>query len=292
MVACWFSFNPSQLDPPQPLLVKGGIPRFQIYITIWALFTALFWVVPAIAQVSISPLVIEVQAKRGQAQGVINVGNNTNETFRARVYAEPFIYSRDAGFQTLEKGTDSDLTPYLQFSPTELNVPPGVERRIRFIVRLPPNLPDREYRAVVFTENLKQNINDNGNKIAISTRIGVTIYVRHGNLSPTITVKEANWNWEQKQLQILVLNTGSASARPQGNWTLKQGEKVVKNGNFNPTGIIAKSERNFLLGYPGKDQSLLATGEYQLSGELQWSEGDNQRTQSFNVKLVIPNIVK
>jgi len=282
----------SSIDPPQPPLIKGGLPRSQILITVWAFFAALFWVVPAIAQVSISPLVIEVEAKRGQAQGVINIGNNTNETFRARVYAEPFTYSRDAGFKTLEKGQESDLTPYLQFSPTELNVPPGVERRIRFIVRLQPNLPEREYRAVVFTENLKQNINGTGNNIAISTRIGVTIYVRQGNLSPTITVKDASWNYEQKQLQMLVINTGDASARPQVNWTLKQGENVVKTGNLNPTGIIAKTERNFLLGYPGKDQSLLAPGEYQLSGELNWSEGENQRTKSFAVNLIIPDVVR
>lgn len=79
MVAFSLWFNSSQKDPPQPPLVKGGLPQFQIYITMWVLFAALFWVVPAIAQVSISPLVIEVQAKRGQAQGVINVGNNTSE---------------------------------------------------------------------------------------------------------------------------------------------------------------------------------------------------------------------
>ena len=254
----------------------------------WALSTALFWPIPTIAQVSISPLVIEEEAKRGQAQGVINVGNNTNETFRARVYAEPFTYSRDAGFQTLRNGEQTDLTPYLQFSPRELNVPAGVERRIRFIVRLPPSLPEGEYRAVVFTENLKESINNNGNSIALATRIGVTLYVRKGDLSPTLTVENASWNSQQKQIQMLVSNTGSASARPEVNWTLKQGETVVKTGKLDPTGIVAKSERNFLLGYPSKDQSGITPGQYQLSGELVWSEGDKQRTKGFNVTLTIP----
>src|SRR4028118_870105 len=134
-----------------------------VALTIGILSTTLLWGGKSVAQVSISPLVIEVEAKRGQAQGVINVGNSTNEPFRARVYAEPFTYSRDAGFQTLKKGEQADLTPYLQFSPTELNVPPGVERRIRYIVRLPPSMQEGEYRAVVFTENLKESINENGN---------------------------------------------------------------------------------------------------------------------------------
>ena len=257
-------------------------------LTNWALLAAWFWAAPASAQVSISPLVIEVQARRGQAQGAIDVGNNTNEPFRARVYAEPFTYSRDGGFQTLEKGEQSDLTPYLQFSPRELNVPAGVDRRIRFIVRLPPSLPVGEYRAVVFTENLKQSVNERGNPVGLVTRIGVTIYVRNGDLSPTLAVKNASWNSQQQQIQMLVSNTGGASVRPKVNWTLKRGETVVKTGNLSPTGIVTNSERNFLLGYPGKDQPSITPGEYQLSGELIWSEGENQRTKSFSVNLTIP----
>lgn len=257
-------------------------------LTGWTLAAALFWADKSVAQVSISPLVIEVEAKRGQAQGVINVGNNTNELFRARVYAEPFTYSRDAGFQTLPKGEKNDLTPYLQFSPTELNVPPGVERRIRFIVRLPPSFSAGEYRAVVFTENLKEVINESGNTVGLSTRIGVTIYVRQGDLSPTLTVENASWNSQQRQIQMLVKNTGDASARPQVNWKLKRGEMVVKSGKLDPTGIVAKSEREFLLEYPDKDKIGITPGEYQLSGELIWSEGNNQRTKNFSVNLTIP----
>ena len=266
-----------------PSLCKSALA-----LTGWVLSATLFWASKSVAQVSISPLVIEVEAKRGQTQGVINVGNNTNELFRARVYAEPFTYSRDDGFQILKKGDQSDLTPYLQFSPRELNVPAGVERRIRFIARLPPSLPPGEYRAVVFTENLQQRENESGNTVGLATRIGVTIYVRHGDLSPTLAVKDASWNSQQRQIQMLVTNTGGASARPEVNWTLKQGEMVVKTGKLDPTGIVAQSERNFLLGYPVKDQSIVTPGEYQLSGKLVWSEGDNQRTQDFSVNLNIP----
>jgi P pilus assembly chaperone PapD len=270
------------------MVCTNSLGKGALALTGWTLSALLFWAGKGVAQVSISPLVIEVEAKRGQAQGVINVGNDTNEPFRARVYAEPFTYSRDAGFQTLQTGEQNDLTPYLQFSPRELNVPANVERRIRFIVRLPPSLPSGEYRAVVFTENLKEMVNERGNSVGVATRIGVTIYVRHGELSPTLAIKNATWNSQQRQIQMLVSNTGGASARPIVNWTLKQGETMVKKGSIDPTGIVAKSERNFLLGYPDKNQRGIAPGEYQLSGELVWSEGDNQRTQGFSVNLTIP----
>jgi P pilus assembly chaperone PapD len=270
------------------MVCTTSLCKSALVLTSWTLSAALFWADKSVAQVSISPLVIEVEARRGQAQGVINVGNNTNEPFRARVYAEPFTYSRDRGFQSLQKGEQSDLTPYLQFSPRELNVPPGVERRIRFIVRLPPNVPAGEYRAVVFTENLKEILNESGNSVGLATRIGVTIYVRQGNLSPSLVVENASWNSQQSQIQMLVSNTGGASVRPSVNWTLKQGETVVKTGKLDPTGIVAKSERNFLLGYPNKDFSGITPGDYQLSGELIWSEGDNQRSKGFSVNLTIP----
>ncbi|MBD0344253.1 MAG: P pilus assembly protein, chaperone PapD [Coleofasciculus sp. Co-bin14] len=270
------------------MVCTTSLCKSALILTSWTLSAALFWADKSVAQVSISPLVIEVEARRGQAQGVINVGNNTNELFRARVYAEPFTYSRDRGFQSLLKGEQSDLTPYLQFSPRELNVPPGVERRIRFIVRLPPNVPPGEYRAVVFTENLKEILNESGNSVGLATRIGVTIYVRQGNLAPSLVVENASWNSQQRQIQMLVSNTGGASVRPSVNWTLKQGETVVKTGKLDPTGIVAKSERNFLLGYPNKDLSGITPGDYQLSGELIWSEGDNQRSKGFSVNLTIP----
>lgn len=253
------------------------------YLTIWILSTTLFWAGKSGAQVSISPLVIEVDAQRGQAQGVINVGNATNEAFRARVYAEPFTYSRDQGFQTLGKGEKTDLTPYLQFSPRELNVPAGIERRIRFIVRLPPSLPLGEYRAVVFTENLKESINQSGTRIGLATRIGVTIYVRNGNLSPSLSVENASWNSEKKQIQMLVNNTGDASARPQVKWKLQQQGTVIKTGNLNSIGIVAQSQRHFLLEYTD-----ITPGEYQLSGELIWFEGKSHRQKSFNVNLIVP----
>jgi hypothetical protein len=140
----------------------------------------------------------------------------------------------------------------------------------------------------VFTENLTQAIAPGGNSIGLTTRIGVTIYVRQGDLSASLVVENASWNAQQRQIQLLVRNTGNASARPAVNWTLKQGGTVVKTGKIDPTGIVANSERHFLLRYPDNDQSSIAPGNYQLSGELVWSQGDNPRTQGFSVNLTIP----
>jgi hypothetical protein len=245
------------------------------------------------AQVSLSPLIIETETTRGQAQAFITVSNESDQPFRARVYAEPFTYSRDNGFQSLQS-TPTDLTSYLKFSPRELVVQPGMSRRIRLITQFPPSLPMGEYRAVIFTENLSESEDAAGNKIAITARIGATFYVRQGKLTPKLSVEGASWNEQQQQIQMLVKNSGQASARPSANWTLKQGATAIKTGEVQASGVVAQGDRNFLINYPTKNDPMLLPGQYQLTGELVWGKsmwGENAKeihTVPFNFNVTVP----
>ncbi|MHC0063211.1 P pilus assembly protein, chaperone PapD [Nostoc sp. UIC 10890] len=251
------------------------------------LFALILFPVAAKAQMSVSPLIIEAKAERGQAQGMITISNTSKTHSRIRIYAQPFTYSRDAGFQTLSS-SPSDLTPYLQFSPRELTVKPGEVRRVRLISRLAPNLPDGEYRAVVFNETLSESKDAAGNNVTLVARIGVTFYVRKGNLSPQLAIDSASFNAEQKQIQILVRNNGQATVLPSLNWTLRQGQTVVKTGQVDANAVVANSDRNFLLNYPSKDQPALKPGQYQLSGELFWGEDSKKSKLPFNLNITIP----
>ncbi|TBR59189.1 P pilus assembly protein, chaperone PapD [Mastigocladus laminosus UU774] len=242
------------------------------------------------AQVRISPMVIEAQANRNQAEGVINVTNITNEPFRARVYVQPFSYNRDKGFETLSS-SPTDLSPYLQFSPGELVVTPGTTRRIRLIAQLPPNLPDGEYRVVVFTENLKEikTTDQNGNSLNIRAKIGSTFYVRKGNLSPQLTVDSSSFDAAKNQIKLLVRNIGQASVLPIANWTLKQQGKVIRSGKVEATGITAQSDRNLLLNLAGQEKTPISSGNYELSGELIWGQAPNQTSLPFNMNIIVPS---
>ncbi|MBD2676866.1 MULTISPECIES: P pilus assembly protein, chaperone PapD [Nostoc] len=251
------------------------------------LFALILFPVAAKAQMSVSPLVIEAKAERGQAQGMITISNTSKTPSRIRIYAQPFTYNRDTGFQTLPS-SPNDLTSYLQFSPRELTVQPGEVRRVRLISRLAPNLPDGEYRAVIFNETLNQSQDGAGNNVTLVARIGVTFYVRIGNLSPQLAIDSASFNQEQKQIQILVRNSGQATVLPSLNWTLRQGQTVIKTGQISANAVVANSDRNFLLNYPNKDQPALKPGQYQLSGELVWGEDNNKNKLPFNVNVTIP----
>lgn len=246
------------------------------------------------ADISISPQVLETDLQRGQAQGTITVGNRDAKEFRARVYSAPFTYEPETGFKLLES-SPQDLTPYLQFSPRELQVPGSDTRRIRFIVRFPPSLPDGEYRAMLFTENLEAIMQEETNtstgvtfKTAIVPQVGVAVYVRKGNISHNLSVVSSRYNPQSKQVQLLVRNTGKASAILQGEWTIKKGDKVIYSGRGIDTTVIAEKERYLNVDYAtGDSKTTLEPGEYQLSGNLGWGVNRTNKIP-FSTKFTVP----
>ena len=245
------------------------------------------------ANISISPMVVETEAKRGQAQGRITLSNPSAENFRARVYTSPFTYDKETGFKTLSE-SPKDLTPYLQFSPRELQVGASRKRNIRFIVRFPPNLPDGEYRTMIFTENLQKGTITETNSetnVTLQTniipRIGVALYVRKGDVSPNLNFPSARVNPKTNQIQLLVNNKGKASAIVAGDWKLKKGKEVVQKGNILDTTVLAEGERYLNAKYLNKNQSKLVPGEYQLTGELGWGVNKKNRVP-FTVDVTIP----
>ena len=246
------------------------------------------------ADITISPLVIETAAKQGQAQGNITVTNGDTKSFRSRVYTEPFTYDLETGFKLLDS-SPFDLTPYLQFSPRELEVPGTDNRRIRFIARFPPSLPDGEYRTMLFTENLEATFQEEQNsskgaifRTAIVPRIGVAVYVRKGNISHNLTAVNARFDSKSQQLQLLVKNSGKASVITQGEWTIKKEDKQIYNGRGIDTTVIAEGERYLTVDYSNAAKKIqLEPGEYQLSGNLGW--GVNQTNKiPFSVKFIVP----
>jgi P pilus assembly chaperone PapD len=266
--------------------------RTALNIASWVLSAALLWGGTAKAQVNLSPIKIEINSNRGQAQGVINITNSSNETFRARVYAEAFTYHKDFGFQVLPS-TPSDLRPYLQFSPRELVVPAGTTRRIRLNARLAPSLPNGEYRAMIFTEPLKANTvtDGNGNTTRIITRVGSALFVRKGDVRANLLVENIRWEGNAKKLQLLVSNTGNISVYPSIKWTLRQGHTIIKTGELISMGIVPESKRNLILNSFQKDEFNLNPGKYQLNGELIWGEdnsSNNNKKTPFNFALIIP----
>ncbi len=249
----------------------------------WAVGLACLLASPAaFAQMGLSPLVIETESQRGRAQGVLRVNNSGSEAIRVRVYAEPFTYERDAGFTLLEN-SPADLTPYLQFSPRELVIPAQSERRVRLITLFPPNLPEGEYRAVIFTEPL-EGTRQAGSNVGIVTRVGATMYVRQGDVLANLSTTSAQWNDSEQRIELLVANAGAASARPTAQWSLQQGGETVATGETITTSVIAGNDRNLYL----TPDMVLTPGTYEITGELSWRDGATELSQPFSISFNVP----
>lgn len=247
------------------------------------------------------PGIVELDTERGQAEGTFTVRNMSNTNpIRARLYAEPFSYT-DLGLR-LEPNSKADLTPYLVFSPRELTVGPGQSRQVRLVTRIPGNITNKEYRAVVYVQSLTESPNNpnvpqnvTASQLALVTRIGATVYARQGQVAPDIQVTGVSYDPKARQILLSVKNTGTGSTRASVEWSLKQGNKEIVSKVNDPNSIVAESSRKFPINYPPQKEKPLAPGTYNFSGKISWTNKgwalnsqEKQNVLPFNFSLTIP----
>jgi P pilus assembly chaperone PapD len=250
------------------------------------LFGSVIACFPVAAQkFTVSPMVTITEARGGQSKGSINITNNGQESIRMRVYAESFTYDRKKGF-TFTPADSSSAVPYLQFSPRELEIPPGVTRNVRVAVTLPANLPNQEYRAAVFIEDLKERVVKpvNGGVLSIKARVASVFFFAKGNSSASIQATTATWDTSSKKLSVLLENRGNQSAYPDIDWRLeKDGKEVAKDI---ARGAIVQSQNSREIVLQSNGQPLVvSSGEYKLSGNILVA---GQKPIPFSIKVIIP----
>jgi P pilus assembly chaperone PapD len=237
-----------------------------------------------LSQMMVNPIVIEAETKKGQAKGSFSITNTSSSPLRARAVAEPFSYGKQ-GFESL-KTSPTDLTPYLNLSPREFTLQPGQTRQIRLSAQLLPSLANREFRAVIFTDNLTaEEQAKSGTQTTILPRIGVTFYVRHGNIEPELGVEQSSISADQKMINLVIKNSGNATVRPAVRWKIMDKDQLLVGGQSDNMTIIAGGDREIPLSIALEKP--LSAGSYQLAGELIWKKGKQQQVQPFSTPLVI-----
>jgi hypothetical protein len=170
------------------------------------------------------------------------------------------------------------------------------------VTRIPGNITDKEYRAVVYVQSLTESPtnpnapkNATASQIGLVTRIGATVYARQGKIAPNLKVTGVNYDSKQRQILLGVQNTGNGSTRPHIEWTLKQGDKEIFSRLDGPASIVSDSSRKFPINYPAKNEKPLAAGTYNFSGKLVWvnkgwalNSKTNQNVVPFNFSFTIP----
>jgi P pilus assembly chaperone PapD len=248
-------------------------------------FYGLLFPKPTEAQVNISPMLITTETKQGTASGFITLINIGDEPATMNLTAHPFTYDLN-GFKALES-SPNDLSPYLIFSPTEVLLAPKQTRRVRLLTRLLPSMKPGEYRAVIFVEPPRQKAPTRG--MSVSTQIGVTVYVRHGEIKEGLVPEKFDYDATKKELYLVVKNTGNVTLRPAVTWELtpQSGDKLE--GSLSAITIIAEGSRNINIS-PQKDKvkQPIPSGKYQLTGKLSWGDPSNPSEVPFDLPVTIP----
>jgi P pilus assembly chaperone PapD len=255
-----------------------------------SLWTGLFGlsllVLPVMAQqFSVAPMVTITGGQGNSSKGSINVANKGREPLRVRMYAESFTYDAKKGFVFVQ-ADERSAVPYLQFSPREMEIPPGVTRNVRVAVTLPANLPDREYRAAIFVEDLKEQSvgTSSGSTVAIKARVASVFFFSKGSTDADVQVSAAVWDASSQRVNLVMSNKGTRTAYPEVIWKLeKNGKEVAKN---TIRGIIVQSQnsREFALKNEGNPMAL-SSGQYNLSGSIAVA---GKRTVPFNIPVIVP----
>ena len=264
-------------------------PTFQklLYTSLILASTLIATTKIAVAQVMIYPMVIESDTKKGQAKGSFSITNNSPTLMRTRVRAQPFSYGRK-GFEIVKESA-GDLVPYLVFSPREFVLQPGQTRQVRLSAQLLPSMKDREFRAIIFTDNLTaidnaSNISAGASQGIIIPSLGLTFYVRQGKTDAQLTVLSAS-AVSGSSMKLLVKNSGNATVRPEISWKLVDKNGIEVSGKLDPITVIAGGDREMPL--IDKLGPSFPPGTYELKGELSWKKGEDIKSQSFTIPLAV-----
>jgi hypothetical protein len=220
--------------------------------------------IPASAQsvsMTVSPMVTIGQLKGAQSRSSFSVSNKSKVPIRTRIYAQDFDYDKDKGY-VKTSDTKNSANPYLQFSPKELIIPPGGTREVRLNITIPPSKPDGEYRVAVFTEDLTERKIDDLNSsytTVIRPQIASVFFVTKGAITSEISAMSVGWNRETEKPRLLLKNQGQASAYPEINWQLKQGNTEI--AKYSIQGIVLPGDKKIM------------PGSYILTGEIDNKDG-------------------
>jgi hypothetical protein len=218
--------------------------------------------------INVSPMVTMSQLKGSQSRATFSVTNKGTTPIRTRIFSQDFEYDKEKGYVKIANHPNS-ASPYLQFSPKELVIAPGVTRDVRVNITIPPSQPDGEYRVAVFTQDLtERKITDPNQKFVtvIRPQIASVFFVAKGNVSPQLSATSVGWNKETKFPRIVLKNQGQASGYPTVIWKLEQGGKAVANSELQGVIVQAGKERAIDLRLDEKTQ--LAAGQYKLVGKI------------------------
>jgi hypothetical protein len=247
----------------------------------WILLACLA-VTPAVAQIGVSPPVVEIDLDEPAKTRTIRLFNFGNRPTEVQVRVNNWRLD-EANKVQLVPPTEQSLDQWIVINPLRFTVQPGRSQAVRYAVR-PRVRPEKgEHRAMIyFTEllPLEEELMTPVQGTRALFNIGVGVYAYAGDVERTGTLNAVRLDPSSVRLEIL--SEGSAHVRLNGEFAIRPvpgvGEvgpmQAVYTGTLPTTPVLPGSQRELRFVF----EDPLPPGEYvvELAGALSGQPIDRQ----------------
>jgi fimbrial chaperone protein len=173
------------------------------------------------AQVGITPRLLELDQSQINKSQSFRLYNFTDEAVEVAVEINNWTMDQANQIELLPS-TEQSLDQWTVVNPLNFMVKPQSSQTVRLAFRPPPLLPDGEYQAMIYFNQVLTDNDPDKKQLRSRFRIGAAVYLQQGPMTPSATVNRA---WiEGDQLFIEVTNTGNTHVRFNGHGSLWNGE--------------------------------------------------------------------
>jgi len=233
-------------------------------------------------KMNIDPPRVELSIAPGEeAGGYVAVLNyDENEAIHVKVYVNDVVYLPDGSNDFLPEGsTPWTVADWIKLAPTEFDIGPGEEKKVRYVVEVPEGVEGGRYGVAFFEVSPPLAAIQERTTATVNIRLGSIFLVtikgtEHYSVGlQDITVGEADENGHF-DVYCSVQNAGNVLARPHGPVKIIDSQKTeiaTLQLNDQESGVLPGTSRQFVAKY---DKDKLPPGEYFVQVVLDYGGED------------------
>ena len=257
--------------------------EMKIIIFLVSIFTALllFQSSAYAVKMNIDPPRVEMSVLPGGEEGgyVTVLNYDEDEAIHVKAYVNDLVYLPDGSNDFLPKGsTPWTISDWIKIGPTEFDIAPGQEAKVRYVVNIPKGIEGGRY-GVVFFEISPPLADLNRSSATVNIRLGSIFLVTvRGTEEYNVQLQDISVGNQAEdgsfEIYCTVNNKGNVLARPTGPLKIidaSQAEVATLKLNAQKSGVLPGTGRRFSVKY---DKDKLAPGEYFIQVILDYGGED------------------
>jgi len=170
----------------------------------------------ALAQLGVSPPIVELDLDDGPANGSLRVFNFGADTARVEVTVHNWDLDDNSKIELVESD-ESSLDQWIIVNPLRFDIPPGGSQAVRFAVRPQIEPQPGEHRAIIYFGDLPRFRGSN-QQVKVGLQVGAAIYARVGEIIRTGVLHDIGVTAEHATFDVS--SDGNAHVRILGQYAV------------------------------------------------------------------------